>query len=128
MQICIVSGRIGKDAETRTTQSGQKVTQFSLASSYKVKGEDRTDWFDCTIWEERGEKLAPYLKKGGAVTVTGSVSARAWIKDNEARAALQLTVRDLDFGGSSGKSESGGGNAPGTLDDEIPFMPVRNLP
>jgi single-strand DNA-binding protein len=134
MQQIFIAGRIGKDAVTRVSQSGVKATNFSVASSYKVKGEDRTDWFDCTVFDDRGEKLAPYLTKGTAVAITGQVSARAYTKDGEARASLQVTVDKIEFmssrkqdGGDSGGYGSGygGGHPPaggqGDLDDEIPF-------
>lgn len=131
MQQIFITGRIGRSAETRRTQSGVSATSFRLASSYKVKGEERTDWFDCTVFDERGEKLAPYLVKGTSIAITGQVSARAFMHNAEARASIQVNVDKLDFM-SSGKQEqqssaseyrkASGGHAPASsLDDEIPF-------
>ena len=121
-----IAGGIGKDAETRTTQSGKNVTSFSVAVS---KGRDKeTIWFDCSIWGERGDKVAQYIRKGGKITVSGEVSAR----EHNGKAYLQIFVRDFTLqGGGRDDSDQGYGNdqgrqAPpdggyGDLDDFVPF-------
>jgi single-strand DNA-binding protein len=134
------AGRIGKDAEVRHLQNGDPVTQFSVGCN---AGKDKTVWVDCTIFGDRGPKLAEYLRKGTPVGITGRPSARAWKdKSGEARASLQCTVNDVALLGSrgdrddSGERETtasdyrkasgggyGGGTAPNNMDDEIPFGP-----
>ena len=44
--IIAFAGRIGKDAEVRTTQGGDSVTQFSVGCNV---GRDKTAWIDCSI-------------------------------------------------------------------------------
>jgi single-strand DNA-binding protein len=128
------AGRIGKDAEVRHLQNGDPVTQFSVGCN---AGKDKTVWVDCTIFGDRGPKLAEYLRKGTPVGITGRPSARAC---GEARASLQCTVNDVALLGSRGdrddsgerettasdyRKASGGGYAPaqGEPDSEIPFAP-----
>lgn len=56
MQTLIIAGNVGKDAELRTTQSGEKVLNFSLAvDNGKSKDGTKRDptWFDCSIWGKR---------------------------------------------------------------------------
>lgn len=64
--------RIGRDVVTR--QAGADVVaNISLAFSYGKKGADGkrpTQWVDATMWGKRAEALAPYLLKGGLVSVT----------------------------------------------------------
>ena len=55
-------GRLGKDPELRTTQSGQEITSFSLAVNVFAKGEQRTVWLKCSIWGKRGETLRNYCQ------------------------------------------------------------------
>lgn len=65
--------KIGRDVETRQTPSGETVANVSLAFSYGRKGEDGkrpTQWVDASLWGQRATALAPYLKKGGSVSVT----------------------------------------------------------
>jgi single-strand DNA-binding protein len=64
--------RLGRDAEIRTTSQGESVATLALAFSYGRKGSDGrrpTQWVDGALWGKRAEALAPYLLKGGLVSV-----------------------------------------------------------
>jgi single-strand DNA-binding protein len=86
------SGNIGKDAEVRTINDNSSVTTFSIASTKKVKGEDKTTWLNCQKWNS--DKLAPYLKKGTKVILSGDLE----IRENEGKYYTTLNVWDLEFG------------------------------
>lgn len=65
--------RLGRDAEIRTTSQGESVVTLALAFSYGRKGSDGnrpTQWVDAALWGKRAEALAPYLVKGGLVSVS----------------------------------------------------------
>lgn len=65
--------RLGRDCETRYTTSGDAVTSLSLAFAWGKKGDDgkrQTLWVEGSLWGKHGETLAPYLLKGGLVSVT----------------------------------------------------------
>ena len=65
--------RLGRDAEIRTTSQGESVATIALAFSYGRKGSDGnrpTQWVDAALWGKRAEALAPYLVKGGLVSVS----------------------------------------------------------
>lgn len=65
--------RLGRDAELRTTQTGEKVASLSLAFNWGMKGQDGnrpTQWVDGSLWGKRAEVLIDYLVKGQAVVVT----------------------------------------------------------
>ena len=58
---------IGRDAELRTTQSGDQVAALALAYNYGRKsadGKTPSQWVDAALWGERATKLAEYLTKG----------------------------------------------------------------
>lgn len=131
-----IAGRVGKDAAVRSTQAGDRVAGFSVAVS---EGKDRTTWFSCSLWGDRADKLAQYIRKGDPITVSGSVSAR--VHDGNAYLEVrvgQVTLQSSRQGGErrddgnrdSGRQDSrqSSGSAPaggygGGLDDEIPFAP-----
>ena len=75
-------GHLGKDAETRHTQSGTAVTNFTLATSWRTKNQqtgewkEETDWHDIVMW--RAENVAPYLQKGKQVFIEGRLQTRSW--------------------------------------------------
>lgn len=87
MKAIVISGNIGKDAEVRSTTNGDKVTSWTVAVEDRTGKEKSTMWFDCTLWGKRGESLAPYLTKGGKVSVSGELSTR------EHNGKTYLTVR-----------------------------------
>lgn len=129
-----IAGRIGKDAELRRTPAGKSVASFSVAVDVGWGDNKKTQWIDCALWGERGEKLAQYLTKGSNVTVRGRPDVRAWVKNGEAGAAIQCHVDEVTLQGGgqkaagNGSGQSGGygggyGNqpSPSDLDDDIPF-------
>ena len=72
-----ISGNLGKDAETMTTQGGRTVTRFSIASTKKWtdkanKTHESTDWFRVAAWGNL-TKFASSLKKGDPVLVQGEL-------------------------------------------------------
>jgi len=81
----ILIGNLGKDPEVRTTQSGQKIVNLTVATSEnwtdKASGErkERTEWHRVVIFNERvGEVAEKYLKKGRKVYLEGALQTRKW--------------------------------------------------
>ena len=133
MKNITVAGGITKDAVTRSTQSGDKVTGFSVAVSEGFGDNKRTLYFDCTLWGKRGESLAQYLTKGGKVAVSGELSTR----EHEGKTYLTIRVDQVTLQGgkpdgerqergqqSSGYGAGGSANSGrSNMDDDIPFAP-----
>lgn len=127
MQTITISGKLGRDAEVRSTQSGDSVCSFTVAVDQREGREKTTNWWRVSLWGKRGDALAPYLLKGASVTVSGAFSL------GEYEGKPQLNVRAYEIalqGGRSGGSEvvgtaNNGRSAPppqsDDLDDEIPF-------
>lgn len=130
MKSITIAGNIGKDAATRTTQGGDKVTSWSVAVEERSGQDKRTIWFDCTLWGKRGESLAPYLTKGGKVSVSGELSTR----EHEGKTYLTVRAEQVTLMGgrqdndrqerddTRGGSGYGAGGRP-DLEDSIPFAP-----
>ena len=118
-------GRLAKDAETRQTPSGKSVTGFRVANDVGFGDHKRTNWFSCSIWGARGEKLAQYLVKGSRVFVTGEFSSREYQTNGENRTALEVAVREIDFVSKPEHQQKHERQqtAPqgGEFDDDIPF-------
>lgn len=71
MIIATVTGRVGKDAETREHE-GRKFVAFNIASNENTKnGEKKTTWVRVVSAQTA---LAEFLKKGKLVSVTGRLS------------------------------------------------------
>jgi len=128
MQKIMITGRVGRDAELRYTQNNKAVLSFSLATDTGYGDNKKTIWHKCAVWGDRAEKLQTHITKGTALYVEGEVTTRAWKgSDGEAKADLEVFVKELEFTG--GKSESHGhGEQSGynpapqpDLDDDIGF-------
>lgn len=114
--------RAGKDAEVRYTQNGKSVAAFSAAFASGWGNNKQTVWLDCSYWGERGEKVAPYIKKGNQLVVEGDLGMREY----EGKTYLTLRVTDIRL--VSGKRGSGPANdeqkaavAARDFSDDIPF-------
>lgn len=105
---CTVSGRLGADSELRTTTNGSIMLSFSLACDTGWGDRKKTDWFRCTLWGERGEKLLDYLKKGTQVVALGEVSLNTYQdKEGYDKSNLDLNVRDVWLVGSKPQNQQG---------------------
>src|SRR5271156_3171746 len=79
-------GRVGKDPEIKTTQSGSKVASFSVATSEswtsKQTGErqEKTQWHNIVVWDEKliDNVLAKYVCKGDEIFIEGQIETRKW--------------------------------------------------
>ena len=81
----ILVGNLGKDPEVRSSQSGQKIVSFSLATSDtwndRASGErrERTEWHRVVIFNDRIADVAErFLRKGRKVYLEGSLQTRKW--------------------------------------------------
>lgn len=92
----ILLGRLGKDPEARTLESGAMVVNFTLATSEvykdKVTGERKeiTDWHNVVLWRGLAETASKYLHKGDQVYIEGKMRTRSWEKDNVTRYTTEV--------------------------------------
>lgn len=97
MNISII-GHIGNDAEIKDFGSNQAIIfNVAVTEKFTKNGEQQsvTTWFQCTRWTNN-TSLAPYLKKGGLVYVSGKPNNRAWIdKDGIAQIGNGITVNEI---------------------------------
>lgn len=85
----ILIGHCGKDPEIRTTQSGSRVANFSMATSEswkdKATGErkENTQWHRITVWNDGiVGVIERFVKKGSKLYVEGMLETRKWT-DND---------------------------------------------
>lgn len=123
-----LTGNIGKDAVTRTTQGGDNVTSFTVAVNQGSGDKKRTEWVECALWGKRGDALAQYLTKGTTVSVCGQPRIRQYEASGEHRAQMQVSVSEISLhgGAKSTGEQKADWDAPGgpvDLDDAVPFAP-----
>jgi len=147
----ILIGNLGRDPETRYSQGGNAVTNFSVATTEnwrdRQSGEqqERTEWHNVVCFARLAEIAGEYLRKGSKVYIEGSLRTSSWEQDGQKRYRTEIMARDLQMldsrgGGAPTGFESGAGsgaysgadsnqrgnNAPtlsddDNFDDDIPF-------
>lgn len=102
-------GFCGRDAETKFTQSGTAVSNFSLATTRKYKkGEEwveETEWHNCVLWQK--EKLAAYITKGTKLFVQGRLKTDSYEKEGQKQYRTQVVVEAVEFGGGNKSNDNG---------------------
>lgn len=118
---CFISGRLGRDPELKYTQKGKAYCRLSVACSYKVKEEERTDWVPVQVWGPLAENCGSNLQKGQRVMVRGRYSSSSY-ESPQGKKYFTQVVADLvaicldgspyangDQGNSQGNGQWGGG-------------------
>lgn len=132
---CNFIGRVGRDPETRYSQSGDAITNITLAvdDSYKDKSGvkvDKCEWVNVTFYRKLAEIAGEYLVKGSLVYVSGKIETRKYTDKNGVdKYSTSIIANSMQMLGSKqGNSEqsertktetqSGGFD---DMDDDIPF-------
>ncbi len=111
MNKLIIIGRLTRDPETRSTQSGLQVCTFTVAVNRRKKDADHpeADFFRVTAWRQLAELCGKYLAKGRRVSVSGPVSVSTYTaQSGEYRAQMEVTAEDVEFLSSKEESEGAG--------------------
>ena len=78
----IITGRVTRDSELRTTPNGTSVTDVSVVSNrIWSKAGDRQEestFVDVTLWGKQAESLSQYLTKGRHVMVEARLKLNSW--------------------------------------------------
>ncbi|MDR2387624.1 MAG: single-stranded DNA-binding protein [Deltaproteobacteria bacterium] len=74
----ILVGNLGKDPDLKYTQTGKAMVNFSLATTERWGGEDRTEWHNIVMFDRLAEIAHDYLRKGRTVYIEGRIQTRSW--------------------------------------------------
>ena len=82
----VLVGRLTKEPELRTTPSGSKVCQYTLAvnRTRKADGQPEADFISCVSWNKTAELMNQYLSKGALIGIEGRIQTRSY-DDNTGR-------------------------------------------
>ncbi len=109
----VIMGRLVRDPELRTTQTGISVTSFTMAVDRDFKNKDtnekNTDFIDVVAWRQTAEFVCKYMTKGRMAVVEGRLQIRDWKdRDGNNRRSAEVVADNVYFGDS--KRDSGGDN------------------
>ena len=113
LNIIVLQGRLVRDPEMRTTQSGVAVASFTLAVDRDFGGRDggekQTDFIDCTAWRHTAEFVSKYFSKGRMAVVSGRLQIDNYTdNDGNKRKAAKVIADNIYFGDSKKDGTTGG--------------------
>lgn len=95
-------GYLGRDPESKYTQTGKRVTDFSIAITHRWtdnSGEARenTEWVNIEAWGRLAETCHEYLSKGSLVFVEGRMKTDRYEDEGEIRYFTKVVARTVQF-------------------------------
>ena len=120
-----ITGYLGRDVEERETASGSKMATTSIADTQKIKGEDRTTWYNVIAFGNAADVLLRFFHKGSFAVLAGEIQGinSYTARGGEERASIDVLVTRVGFGPRTADSGMAPGlsSGSGSSEDEIPF-------
>lgn len=123
MNKAIFLGRLTRDPEIRTTQSGGTMARFSIAVDrrFKREGQPEADFFNCLAFNKTADFVSKYLNKGTKILIEGEVQQNDYTDKNGTKHyGVQVLVNQIEFAES--KASQGGQSEQTAVPDD--FMEV----
>ena len=112
-------GNVGNDPEIRSTSSGRRLANVSLATSERWtdnsgQQQEKTEWHRLTIWGRLVDVVEQYVKKGDRLFIEGSIKYSQTEGEGGTRYWTDINVRDMVMLGRGGGGEEAGNFTPKT--------------
>ena len=104
----VLTGRLTRNPELKTTQNGLSVASFTLAVNKQftdANGNRGADFINCVIWRKSAENLCKYTHKGSLIGIDGRLQTRSYDNNNGQKVFVTEVVVD-SFSLLEPKSES----------------------
>lgn len=97
MNRVIITGRMVRDPEARTTQSGVSQSTFDVAVQRRTKNKDGkydADFLTVVAWRQTADFVNKYLGKGRMVAVKGSIQKRSYTAQDGSKRYVTEIIAD----------------------------------
>ena len=124
MNQVVLTGRLTKDPELRTTNSDKSVASFTIAVDKYGEG---ADFINCVVWGKQAENLCKYQEKGSQIALSGRISTRTYddAKGNK-QYITEIVADSIEFLGSKRKEETEYDAVQNTRKETNPFEEFGN--
>lgn len=89
----ILTGNLGKDAETKTASNGKQYMTFAIPVEDGYGENKKTTWWNCSAFSDFNLKKSEWLKKGAIIQVQGRMDLRVF----EDRISHNLIADSIDI-------------------------------
>ena len=97
----VLVGRLTRDPELKTTNSGTSVCSFTVAVDNRQKNSDgtkSTSFIPCTAFQQAADNMSKFLKKGSLVGIVGRLNQRSYLnKDNVKVTVIEVLCDSVQF-------------------------------
>ena len=97
----VLVGRLTRDPELKTTNSGTSVCSFTVAVDNRQKNPDGTksaSFIPCTAFQQSADNMSKFLKKGSLVGIVGRLNQRSYQnKDNVKVTVIEVLCDSVQF-------------------------------
>lgn len=99
MNRIIIKGRLVRDPDLRTGQTGNEYCKFTVAVDRRVqKGKEKVaDFIDCTAFGQTAAAIGKYMKKGRPILVEGRMESSHSEKEGQKRTYWGISVDGFEF-------------------------------
>ena len=107
MNTLMLVGRLVRDAQVKTLDSGKEVTTITLAINRGYKNCDgvyETDFIDCTLWDGLAVNIHEYCRSGDLIGIRGRLMTSVYEKDGNNHKVLDVVAERISFLASSKKN------------------------
>lgn len=99
MNSVVLMGRITKDLELKTSQSGTSFMSFTIAINRKLSKEKEVDFISCKCFGKTSENIAKFFSKGAMIAVEGRIQTGSYEKDGHKVYTTDVMVDGFHFCG-----------------------------
>ncbi len=145
MNKVILMGRLARDPDVRSTQSGLQVARMTIAVDRRISrakaqdGQQTADFISLVAWDRTAEFAGQYLSKGRQILVEGRIQTGSYeAQDGSKRYTTDVVAERIEFADSRPQGGANEGFAPraaapapqsgapafsnaSVTDEEIPF-------
>lgn len=97
MNKVILIGNITRDLELRKTNSNKSVLEFNIAINEGYGTNKRTEYVNCTAWENKAEVIYQYFKKGSKIFIEGRLRTDSYEFEGIKRYKTYILVDNIEF-------------------------------
>lgn len=121
----IITGNLTRDPELRQTAGNFSVLSFTVAVNDRRKNgsewEDVPGFYDVTVFGNRADALARFLRKGAKVAILGKLRYSNWEHDGQKRSKVDIIANEVEVMSSAKSKPAAEETQEAYYSDEIPF-------
>ena len=124
-------GRLTRDPQASTTESGRSYCRFSIAvDRFTRDRENSVDFINIITWNELASNCVKYLQKGSQVAVFGSIQTGSYEKDGVKRQTFDIRADQVEFltRANGGAQQTGDQPAKDEAIDELKEVDDDDMP